>query len=520
MTRSVDVLVVGAGPTGLALALQARSCGATVRVVERREEAWRPSRALLVHARTLEVLRPLGVVDALLEHAQVAPRLLTHVGARTIDLPTGTTGSTTTPYAHLTLVRQADVEATLAAALAELGVEVERGVAVAGFEQHPSDGVRVRMQSPSGPLVARCLYLVGCDGAASAVRAATGLSWRGFAYPTEVVLADVELDGAEPADALHVYVNRAGLVFLFPHGEHATWRLLATRPLSRSTVDAVPGQLGPPVPAREIEDLVAAAGIGARCDRVAWSSRVRMAHRLADSYRSGRVLLAGDAAHVHSPATGQGMNTGIQDATNLGWKLAYASGGVTQAALLDSYELERRPVARQVSAWTDLAFWVESGRDPVASLVRGVLAPLATPLAPLAIRPRWVAAQVIRMLGQLRVAYRDSPLSAQHTRRGPVRAGDRLPDAVVTLAGEPARLHELTARPGVHVLLHEDGPRLAGPDRPDIHVHRVGQWAGAAMTVVRPDGYVGLCSDVAEGGELAQWLSLVSMASPTRSHAT
>jgi hypothetical protein len=293
-------------------------------------------------------------------------------------------------------------------------------------------------------------------------------------------------------------------VFLFPSGEHATWRVLATRPADDSTVDTAPGELGPPVPPRDIKDLV--VSVGARCDRVAWSSRVRMAHRLAEQYRSGRVFLAGDAAHVHSPATGQGMNTGIQDAANLGWKLAYAAAGATSPALLDSYELERRPVARQVSAFTDIAFWAEAGRDPIASLMRGVLVPLAAPLAPFAARPRWVGGEVIRLLGQLRVAYRDSPLSVQHARTGPVRAGERLPDATVTLGREKVQLHELAARPGVHVLLTEEG---SVADRPGIHVHRVGGWPGPALTAVRPDGYVGLCGDTVDSAELLAWLSLV-----------
>jgi 2-polyprenyl-6-methoxyphenol hydroxylase-like FAD-dependent oxidoreductase len=494
--------------------LQAQACGANVRVVERRVEAWRPSRALLVHARTLEVLRPLGVVEALLERARVAPRILMHVGARTIDIPTDAPGWTGTPYPHLTLTRQADLESILAGALAERGVDVERGVTVTGFEQRRPDGVRARMWSAGGAREALCRYLVGCDGAASTIRAAAGVPWHGYAYPTEVVLADVELDTAEPADAPHVYVNREGLVFLFPCGEFAPWRLVATRPASESTVDSVAGELGPPVPAREIEDLL----IGARCDRVAWSSRVHMAHRLADAYRSGRVFLAGDATHVHSPATGQGMNTGVQDATNLGWKLAYAAAhGIDDSVLLDSYELERRPVARKVSALTDLAFWAESGRDPVASVVRAVLAPLAAPVLPFFARPRWVGAEVVRLLGQLRVSYTNSPLSVQYGRRALVRAGDRLPDATVTVAGVPTRLHQLTGRPGVHVLLRQDAPRVSHPDRADIHLHRIDQWSGPALTVVRPDGYVGLCSDAADTGELAGWLSLIGVPGPNRS---
>ena len=506
-----DVLVVGAGPTGLALALQARASGATVRVLERRTEAWRPSRALLVHARTLEVLRPLGVADSVLSQGSAAPDIRVHVGARQIAIRANAPGLGDTPYPYLTLTRQADLEATLAAALIDHGVSVERGVSLTGFDQHPTGGVQVSLRSATGSDRASCQYLVGCDGAASSVRAGAGLGWRGFEYPTEVVLADIELDGTLPPDTPHVAVGKTGLVFLFPAGERATWRLLATRPVTRrSTVDSGPGELGPPVATFELDELLTATCLGVRCGRVAWSSRVRVAHRLADSFHSGRVFLAGDAAHVHSPATGQGMNTGIQDAANLGWKLAYAARGSAGDRLLDSYERERRPVARQVSAWTDLVFWAESSPGPVASAVRGLLAPLAAPFVSVALRPRWVLAQVIRTLGQLMVDYGDSPLSVQSAPRARPRAGARLPDATVTVAGGPVRLHELTARPGVHVLLRREGG-WPYPDRPEICVHRVDNWTGAAVTVVRPDGYVGLCSDSADGAEVGAWLSLVGL---------
>jgi 2-polyprenyl-6-methoxyphenol hydroxylase-like FAD-dependent oxidoreductase len=512
VTDQPDIVVVGAGPTGLALALQARACGGTVRVLERREQAWRPSRALLIHARTLEVLRPLGVVDALLSLGRTAPEVVAHLGARRVALRVDAPGLSDTPYPYVAVVRQADVEATLAGALAERGVEVQRGVTVTGLDQHPIDGVRVNMLTATGASSETSGYLVGCDGAASSVGSAAGIRWHGYDYPAEVVLADIELDGALSPNALHAAVGRAGLVFLFPGGEKATWRLLATRPAQRrSIVDCQPGELGPPVPAKDLNDLLAASKLGVRCESVAWSSRVRVAHRLADSYRSGRVFLAGDAAHVHSPAGGQGMNVGIQDATNLGWKLAYASHGSAGEALLDSYERERRPVERLVSAWTDLMFWAESARDPVASLVRGRLAPMAAAWAPLALRPRWVLAQFLRTAGQLRVDYRRSRLSEQLARPVRLRAGDRLPDTMVTVDRVPVRLHELTGRPGLNVLLSQ-GAQWPFPQRPEIHVHRLEDGGFAAVTVIRPDGYIGLCSDALEEPEIEAWLRLIGLA--------
>jgi hypothetical protein len=234
-------------------------------------------------------------------------------------------------------------------------------------------------------------------------------------------------------------------------------------------------------------------------------------HRTAERFRRGRLFLAGDAAHAYSPATGQGMNAAIQDAANLGWKLAFAASQPGDSAiLLASYDRERRPVARQVLALTHLAFWGEASTGWLPSLMRGTLAPLAAPLIPALMSRRHLVAAGIRLLSQLAVSYRGSPLSVEGTPRprGGPRAGDRLPDKTVTSAGRTLRLHELLARPGVHVLLECDADRLDDvATGPMVHLHRLTSAPGRGLTAVRPDGHVGFRCQIANANQLTAWLA-------------
>jgi hypothetical protein len=216
------------------------------------------------------------------------------------------------------------------------------------------------------------------------------------------------------------------------------------------------------------------------------------------------------------------MNAAIQDAANLGWKLAFAAAGPGDGPMLDSYDRERRPVARQLLALTNLAFWAEAGPGPVPSALRARVAPLAAPLVPALTRGR-PAAGGIRLLSQLNVNYRDSPLSVEGTLRRPggPRAGDRLPDRLVRADGRSIRLHELLARPGVHILLDRDAGQLDGlaPVR-FVTVHRLTSVPGRGVTVVRPDGYIGLRSRTAEAAQIAAWLSRVCATGGPRDHTS
>ncbi len=501
------VLVVGAGPTGLALALQAHSLGAAVQVIDRRPEAFRPSRAMMVHSRTLEMLRPLGVVEALLARADTAPRMEIHLRRRSVRLELSGFMLADAAYPHLTLIRQADVESVLGAALAGRGVTVERGVELYDFAGDPDGNVRVGLRG-TGETHAVVDYLVGCDGADSTVRSLAMIGSRGHGYRREAILADVELGGDLAPGVAQVAAGRAGMVFLFPLGDRATWRLLATRAASGAPV-------GHPLMPVELGCILDDAHVPAWIRQVGWSSVVPLRHRLADRYRQGRVFLAGDAAHVHSPAGGQGMNTGIQDGINLGWKLAFADCSSDPQTLLDSYQQERRPVARITMALTDLAFWAESGLDPFAVLGRAVLLPLSAPLLPAVLGRQRLVAAGFTILAQLRIGYPRSPLSieAGRHRPGPV-AGKRLPDVPVTVVAGSVRLHELIARPGVHLLLDRDAPGLAHlSDHPHVYAHQLLDRPGRGLVAVRPDGHVGLRTGDAASPEFARWLSLVGVSS-------
>lgn len=513
MTPPLDVLVVGAGPAGLALALQAHGHGARVRVIDRRLEPFRPSRALILHPRTLEALRPLGVTQALLAKADVKPTADLHAGNRVVQVRFSDLALPDTAFPHISLIRQMDAERVLAQALADRGVEVEYGTELVSARDSP-DAARAVLRTRGRASEADFAFIAGCDGPASTVRSLSGIGWPGAPYPVEILLADVELDGGLADDRTHVLVGREGIAFAFRLGEQATWRLLFTRPVSSGTSRLPFGQPGPPVPAEELRALLTGAGLTATVRDVAWSARIRVQRRVADQFRRGRLFIAGDAAHAYSPATGQGMNAAIQDAANLGWKLAFAAAAPSSnALLLDSYESERRPVAREVLGLTHLAFWAEAGTGQVPALLRGRGVPLAAPLIPVLMRRRRLVALAIRVVSQLAVGYQGSPLSVsygQETGGGP-QAGDRLPDTTVTAAGHRVRLHELLSRPGVHVLLERDAELARPPASPFVHVHRLTSDPGRGLLAIRPDGHVGLRCQDADTGKLDAWLGLAGV---------
>jgi 2-polyprenyl-6-methoxyphenol hydroxylase-like FAD-dependent oxidoreductase len=517
MIADTDVLIVGAGPTGLTAALEAHAHGASVRIVDRRIERFRRTRAMMLHARALECLRPLGVTADLLDRADTAPRALVHVGRRVVEAGLGHVDLRDTAFPHLTLVRQADVEEVLWGALRERGVVVEWGVEFVGLHSgSPVDGiVSASLRGADGTAeLHRCRFIAGCDGQSSTVRGVAGAEWRGAPYRVEALLADVEVGGDLDPGVLHVAVGDSGLAFLFALGEGATWRMLATR-RADAEPDASFGQLGEGVPPEELRRLIAGSRLEATLDEVRWSARVPLQRRVAKPFRRGALFLAGDAAHAHSPAGGQGMNNGILDAVNLGWKLGLASTGSAREPLLASYDQERRRAAHEVLALTRLIFFAEASPNPAARLIRDVLLPATAPLLPGLLRRRRLTAAAIRLLSQPYVRYRRSSISRDASPRAShwPRPGDRLPDQDVVADDHTVRVHELTATPGIHVLLERDARWHGGDDDtlpmwPQVNVHRLTNQPGRAVVAVRPDGYVGFRCGVVDR-RLDDWLRLV-----------
>ena len=423
-----DVLIVGAGPTGLALARELHSLGIAAMIVDRAPDAVHESRALAIQARTLEVLDRNSLADDLVTAGNPAGTLMLHSRAgriHTVPLFDEAIGDTRFPF--LLFLSQAGTERVLVDRLASAGVGIRRGLTLTGLSQD-DDGVTCTLESPGvPPRTVRTRYVVGCDGAHSATRHLAGIGFTGRAFPQRFLLADLEADGLEPG-RVHVYLAGAGPLFLFPLGSPAGWRLLVMLPRGSRT--------GPVSLSLAQAAVTRYTGADIVVHDPVWLTEFSISSRLADSFRRGRVFLAGDAAHIHSPAGAQGMNTGIQDAVNLGWKLALVCRGAAGAELLASYERERLPVARSVLAMTDRAFRVATSRHPV---LRGLRAGPVTPVAALLLRSPLLRRAGFRLVSELGIRYPHGPRRAERgapageptegaprLTRGP-RPGERFP---------------------------------------------------------------------------------------------
>jgi 2-polyprenyl-6-methoxyphenol hydroxylase-like FAD-dependent oxidoreductase len=465
LVDTCDVAVVGAGPTGLMLACELALGGATVRVLEERTDTPNITRAFAVHARTLELLDARGLADDLMPRGvpvyEVAPP-----GGSTVSLR-----GLPSRFGMVLIVPQSGTEKVLQARAGELGVEMVRGAEVAGLTQD-GDGVTVECARGDG---VRARYVVGCDGAHSTVRGRLGIDFVGKQYETHILLADVQLTRG-PAETLTGVTNERGVVLVIPLGD-GWFRAIVWDRLREQA------PLRDPVTAEEVRDsFQRIAGHDFGMTEMRWSSRFLSERRQARHYRKGRAFLAGDAAHVHSPLGGQGMNTGIGDAMNLGWKLAATVRGSAPTSLLDSYETERHPVGASVLALTDAFNQVVLSRSRVGRLLRTALLGTITRLPAGG-----------RLLGErlsgIGIAY---PRASGDDRL----VGRRMPDIVC----DGKRVYELL-RGGKFVLVTAAGVRL---DRPDI-VRAVDDHPELPDAVlVRPDSYVAWASErLPDAAELA-----------------
>jgi 2-polyprenyl-6-methoxyphenol hydroxylase-like FAD-dependent oxidoreductase len=351
LPTSTEIAIVGAGPTGLALAVALAKAGIDFVVLDQLAEGANTSRAAVVHARTLEVLNELGAADALIARGAPVTRFVVRDGSR--RLLTVPFDRLPTPYPYTLMVPQSETEAVLLARLRELGQDVYRPYQVDSVVQD-EDGVTLTMSTGQ---TLRAKHAVGADGMHSVIREAAGIGFAGSAYEESFVLADVTMDWTPGRDEVSLTFGEAGLTVVAPlPGGH--YRIVATAPDAPATPD-----LG------FLQQLLNERTPGmASVTEVTWSSRFRIHHRVADHYRAGRLMLAGDAAHVHSPAGGQGMNTGIQD--------GYALAQAFVTGQLDDYEARRRPVAQRVVAFADRMTRIATTHSKTVRGARNIALPL------------------------------------------------------------------------------------------------------------------------------------------------
>jgi 2-polyprenyl-6-methoxyphenol hydroxylase-like FAD-dependent oxidoreductase len=496
-----QVLVVGAGPTGLVLALWLARRGIAVRIIDKVAEPGTTSRALAVQARTLEFYRQLGVAGDVVAHGLPFHAVNLWDWGRPIGRADfGVIGAGMTPFPHILIFPQDQHERLLIDHLRRAGVEVERPAELLEFEAD-GDGVVARIKHSSGDVEScRASYLAGCDGARSIVREVLGIEFPGGTYDRIFYVADAEVRGPIANHELHVALDDADFFAAFPLKGEDEVRLIGT---VRRESEAQQRELTwDDVSRRAVERMQVTA------EHINWFSTYHVHHRVANQFRRGRVFLVGDAAHIHSPVGGQGMNTGIGDAVNLAWKLAEAVTNPGAAGMLDTYEPERIAFALKLVASTDRAFTFATRDGPIARFVRHRLFPALLP---------WLTARVavrrfmFRTISQTEINYAGSALS--QGRAGSIRGGDRLPwvspaDGQATDNFTPLESMDWQ----VHVYGEPAAELVQGCADRGVPMHAF-PWRGAMRDaeferntgyLIRPDGYVAVAG--VDAGSLGRFL--------------
>lgn len=475
---AAPVLVVGAGAVGLTMAISLRRLGVPVRLVDRARERSTLSKALVLWPRTLELLDIQGCTEQLLAHGLPVrtARILAH-GRTLVELDLGSAPS---PHPFALMIPQDQTERVLDEELQRQGGAIERGVELLDFIDGGAE-VTCRLRCPDGAYeTVTTPWLIACDGAHSTIRHRLGLAFAGDSMPSGWLLADTRIDGLDPA-AIAICLESDGVLALFPMAGDR-FRVIANLPAD--------GGDGAPTLA-EVTALVHARGFpDARPHDPTWLGRFRIDERKLVDYRQGRVFLAGDAAHVHSPAGGQGMNTGMQDAINLAWKLALVERGLAPDGLLDSYSTERSAVGDQVLRNTGALTRVATVRNPILQQLRDLAASMLGQVDALTER-------LILQLTELDLHYAHGPLVSASGHGRPAN-GQRAPDCAVTEPGGiDGRLYALL-RDGRFVVLGAGVPNA--PDETLAGLARFAVTADPAYRpgyryLIRPDGYVAASAD-------------------------
>ncbi|HEY2156434.1 MAG TPA: FAD-dependent monooxygenase [Isosphaeraceae bacterium] len=541
----LSVLIVGAGPVGLTMAAHLRAHGLAPRLIDKAPHPSETSKALVLWPRSLEMLDDLRIVDRFLADGRPPNEMrLYGNGHLLLEFALGS-GVEGTAYPKPLVLPQSETERLLTEHLRDADLAVERPVELVRFADR-DDGVDATLRHADGREEdVRSDYLLGCDGAHSTVRHGLGLEFTGKAEPSDFLLADCRVGGL-PDEAISLFWHPKGVLAFFPFGD-GRCRIIAD--IGAPQGDGKPRDPSP----EELQAIVDARGPGGvRLSDPRWLAGFRINERKVADYRKGRCFLAGDAAHIHSPAGGQGMNTGMQDTWNLAWKLALVQSGRAKASLLDSYTPERGAVGELVLRNATLMTRVVTIHNPVAQFLRNRI------VAALGHLPAFHRA-FFGNLTELKIHYPDSPLNGESSAvpwaTGGLKPGDRVPDGTLRspATGEDHRLHVLlrgpqhgllllpddqshiaelaeigrraeATYPGVirsHVIASGAAPSGAAPDwlDPESSLRRILGARPSALAVVRPDGYLGYRGQPASWDELRSYLDRYLITAPAASSA-
>ena len=509
-----DVLIAGAGPTGLMLANQLARRGVRVLIIDRHAGPARETRALGVQARTLEIYQKLGIVDRALALGKRGDGAnLWAQGKRKGRVPLGDAGKSVTPYPYILVLGQDDNERIMGERLRDWNLSVTWNTELVALEQQ-NDGVVATLNSADGTTrQITAAWVGGCDGARSAVRELNKIPFVGAPYEHVFFVADVEMTGTMVPDEVNVYLWKSGFHLFFPMRGENHWRIVGILPPELRNKDDVDFDA-------VIPSVRGEAGSDLSFKSCSWFSTYRIHHRAAERFREGRCFLMGDAAHVHSPVGAQGMNTGLQDAYNLAWKLALVVQGKADATLLDSYEAERIPVAQHLLETTDRGFKFIVSDSAWAGLLR---TQVIARLAAFAMSRKSVQGFAFRTVSQIGIHYPKSALSValEALPQKAPQAGDRFPWLKLKRrAGGPVEdLFQALDDTHFQLLVFGQPGQVPSLSSDLLQIHAIPADPGndaelaranipqPSFYLLRPDGYVGLCGARLEPGAVKRYFS-------------
>ena len=497
-TINTDVIIIGAGPTGLSLACQCIRYGIDFVVVEKNATVTPYSKAIGVQARTLEIYDQIGLAQPAIEKGTIASRVrLIEGGEVAGEMNLGNFGKDLSQYPYMLMFEQSRNEELLYGYVRSQGRDVSWTTELEHFSQDES-GVTAQVKLPSGEQqTIRGKFLVGCDGASSPVRHGLGLTFAGSTWERLFYVADARVDWDFPHDALHVCLAKEVFVAFFPMPGEDRYRVVGTFPESKNEEQ---GEVLYEEIEREIKEQ---AKLNLELSDVRWFSLYKVHSRRVNKFSEGRCFLAGDSAHIHSPAGAQGMNTGIQDAYNLAWKLALVIKGQAGLALLDTYNEERVANAQRLLESTDRMFELAAGSNWLMSFIRTTIFP---PVAGFISGLESFSKRIFPLISQIGINYRKARLS-EHTddESDDVKAGDRLPYFII----DGQSIFDKLKEPKFHVLLFSNSERsgaceeFAGQlaDLVDCHVipitdrvKEIFERDDDFSVFLRPDNYIAFMS--------------------------